>query len=509
MGEDGEFQSNSGWKDASTTASIFARANYGFDNRYLLTATLRRDGSSKFGRNNKWGTFPSVALAWRINQEKWLESAHWLNNLKLRLGYGKVGNSNIDTYRYGSGMQTVLTPFGTGYIPQNLANPNIKWEASEQWNAGLDFAVLDNRLSFTVDVYRKQTQDLLMQMFVPGHLGPSGDDVWGSIAPPYANVGKTRNTGIDVQINAIPVTNKDFHWSSSVTLSHNRNKIVALNEDSQVIYGKIDWFSEFGTCTMFKVGEPMGVFYGYETDGLFMNEADILGHATQTGGDTPYANKIDKVSGAWIGDVKFVDQNGDGVINDADQKVIGDPNPDIVYGWTNTFNYKNFELNIGLTGQFGGDILNWARSRVEGLSSIWDNQSTDVLDRAQAMLIDPAGGDVIANLMLAPGSNGIPRFSNLDANGNQRMSDRWLEDATYLRIQNISLAYNLPQNWAKKAFLQNAKLYFNVQNVYTFTKYKGYDPEIGAFNQSSLLQNIDRGRYPTPRTYTIGLNLAF
>ncbi len=146
---------------------------------------------------------------------------------------------------------------------------------------------------------------------------------------------------------------------------------------------------------------------------------------------------------------------------------------------------------------------------MEGLSSIWDNQSTDVLDRAQAMLIDPAGGDVIANLMLAPGSNGIPRFSNLDANGNQRMSDRWLEDATYLRIQNISLAYNLPHNWAKKAFLQNAKLYFNVQNVYTFTKYKGYDPEIGAFNQSSLLQNIDRGRYPTPRTYTIGLNLAF
>lgn len=509
MGEDGEFQSNSGWKDSSTTASFFARANYGFDNRYLLTATIRRDGSSKFGANNKWGTFPSVALAWRINQEKWFEDMHWLNNFKLRLGYGKVGNSNIDTYRYGSGMQTVLTPFGTGYIPQNLANPNIKWEASEQWNVGLDFAVLDNRLSFTVDWYRKQTQDLLMQMFVPGHLGPSGDDVWGSIAPPYANVGQTRNTGVDVQINAIPVTTKDFHWSSAITLSHNRNKIVALNEDSQIIYGKIDWFSAFGTCTMFKVGEPMGVFYGYETDGLFQNEAEIVGWATQTGGDVKYANKIDKVSGAWIGDIKFVDQNGDGIINDADQKVIGDPNPDLVYGWTNTFNYKDFELNIGLQGQFGGDILNWARSRIEGLSSIWDNQSNDVMKRAQAIRIDPNGGDEIANLMLANRSNGIPRFSNLDANGNQRMSDRWLEDATYLRIQNISLAWNLPQKWAKKAYLSNAKIYFNVQNVYTFTNYKGYDPEIGAYNQSSLLQNIDRGRYPTPRTYTLGLNLSF
>ncbi|MDE6541945.1 MAG: SusC/RagA family TonB-linked outer membrane protein, partial [Muribaculaceae bacterium] len=478
--------------------------------RYLLTATIRRDGSSKFGSNNKWGTFPSVALAWRINQEKWFEDVTWLNNLKLRLGYGKVGNSNIDTYRYGSAMQTVLTPFGTGYIPQNLANPNIKWEASEQYNVGLDFAVLDNRLSFTVDWYRKQTQDLLMQMFVPGHLGPSGDDTWGTIAPPYANVGQTRNTGIDVQINAIPVTTKDFHWSSSVTLSHNRNKIVALNEDSQIIYGKIDWFSEFATATMFKVGEPMGVFYGYETDGLFQNEAEIVGWATQTGASAgPYANKVDKVSGAWIGDIKFVDQNGDGIIDDADQKVIGDPNPDLVYGWTNTFNYKDFELNIGLQGQFGGDILNWARSRVEGLSSIWDNQSADVLNRAQAVRINPNGGDEIANLMLAPGSNGLPRFSNLDTNMNQRMSDRWIEDATYLRIQNISLAYNLPAKWAKKAFLQNAKLYFNVQNVYTFTKYKGYDPEIGAFNQSSLLQNIDRGRYPTPRTYTLGLNLSF
>ena len=246
-----------------------------------------------------------------------------------------------------------------------------------------------------------------------------------------------------------------------------------------------------------------------ETDGLFQNEAEIVGWATQTGGSEAYNNKIDKVSGAWIGDIKFVDQNGDGIINDADQKVIGDPNPDLVYGWTNTFTYKGIELNIGLTGQFGGDILNWARSRVEGLSSIWDNQSTDVLNRAQAIRIDPNGGDEIANLMLAPGSNGIPRFSNLDANMNQRMSDRWIEDATYLRIQNISLGYTLPSAWAKKAFLQNAKIYFNVQNVYTFTKYKGYDPEIGAYNQSSLLQNIDRGRYPTPRTFTLGLNLAF
>ena len=283
---------------------------------------------------------------------------------------------------------------------------------------------------------------------------------------------------------------------------------MALNDDSQIIYGNVDWYAPFQTVSMFKVGQPMGVFYGYVTEGLFRNEADILSHATQTGGSDPYANKIDKTSGAWIGDLKFKDLNGDGIINDADQTIIGDPNPDLTFGFTNTFTYKDWELNIGLTGQIGGDVLNWARYRTEGLSSIWDNQAVSVLDRAQAVKIDPNGGDDISNLQLADGHNGMPRFSNLDSNGNQRMSDRWIEDGSYLRIQNISLSYNLPSKWAKKAFLQNAKFYVNVQNVYTFTKYSGYDPEIGAFNQSSLLQNIDRGRYPTPRTYTVGPSIS-
>ena len=506
MGEDGDFVKNSGWADASSSASVFARANYAFDNRYLLTATVRRDGSSKFGANNKWGTFPSMALAWRASQEKFLQDQEWLNNLKLRLGYGKVGNSNIDTYLYGSAMQTLVTPGGTAYIPKNLANPDLKWEASEQWNIGLDFAALDNRIEFTVDAYHKQTQDLLMQTFVPSHIG---SNEWGEINTPWANIGKTRNIGIDIQINARPVVTKNFHWNSALTISHNRNKIVALNDDSQRIYGKVDWYAPFQTVSMFAVGQPMGVFYGYETEGLFENEADILGHATQTGGTNPYSNKVDKVSGAWIGDLKFRDRDGDGVITDNDQTVIGDPNPDFTFGFTNTFTWKEWELNVGLTGQVGGDILNWSRYRTEGLSSIWDNQATSVLGRAEVVKINPEGGDDISNLQLASGHNGIPRFSNLDANGNQRMSDRWIEDASYLRIQNISLSYNLPGKWARKAFLQSAKLYVNVQNVYTFTKYSGYDPEIGAFNQNALMQNIDRGRYPTPCTYTVGLNLSF
>lgn len=507
MTEDGDFVSNAGAEDKVTTASVFARVNYSFDSRYLLTATLRRDGSSKFGATHKWGTFPSVAVAWRVDREKFMErSLGWLDNLKLRFGYGKVGNSNIGTYLYGAAMQSVSTANGTAYYPANLSNPDLRWEASEQINAGIDFGIFNSRFDITVDFYRKQTDGLLLKVFTPGYLASSD---WPYIDPPYANIGKTRNTGVDIQINARPVTNRNFEWRTSLTLSHNKNKVVSLNDNSQIMYGKIDWFTAFATATMIKAGYPMGVFYGYVTEGIFETPDQIRNHATQTGGSEPYANHIDETTGVWLGDLKFKDLNDDGVINEDDQTVIGDPNPDLTYGWTNTFEWKNFELSIGLTGQFGGKILNWARSKTEAVSSIWDNQTVDVLGRARYEKIDPNGGNDIDNYRLTDKGNGIPRFSNLDGNSNGRMSDRWLEDATYLRIQNISLSYSLPAKWASMAHLQSAKIYFNVQNVYTFTKYKGYDPEIGAYNQSALYQNIDRGRYPTPRTYTIGLNLTF
>lgn len=378
LGEDGEYVSNYGWKDGASSASFFGRANYGYDNRYLLTATLRADGSSKFGPNNKWGWFPSVAAAWRISQESFLQDVTEIANLKLRLGYGRVGNSNIDTYRYAAAMMTMLTPNGTAFFPNNLSNPDLKWESSQQYNAGIDFAMFNNRLDISVDVYRKETKDLLMQIYTPSYIATNE---WQTILNPYANVGKTRNTGIDVSISARPVVTKDFTWQSNLVLSHNKNKVVSLNDDSQVLYGSIDWWSQFQTATMFKAGLPMGVFYGYETEGLFQNADDIRNHATQTGGSEPYANNIDQTTGVWVGDIKFKDQNGDGVIDENDQVVIGDPNPDLTFGWTNTFTWREWELGIGLTGQIGGDVLNFARFKTEGLTSIWDNQSTRVLGR--------------------------------------------------------------------------------------------------------------------------------
>ncbi|MGN0213626.1 MAG: SusC/RagA family TonB-linked outer membrane protein [Muribaculaceae bacterium] len=504
MTGDGDFVQNSGYKDRSTQASIFGRVNYGYDNRYLATFTMRADGSSKFGPENKWGYFPSVALAWRASQESFLRDVNWLNNLKLRLGYGQVGNANISTYLYGSAMQSYVTPMGTGYYLKNIPNPSLKWEASEQFNAGIDFAAFNSRIELTVDVYKKQTKDLLLQMLIPTYLGGAE---WNYLQAPYANIGKTENTGIDISLNTRNIVTKNFTWSSNLTISHNKNKVVALNDESQIMYGKLDWWSEFQTATMIKTGQPMGVFYGYQVDRLFTSEQDILDSPVQVN-DGSGRNRIDKITGVYPGDIKFKDISGpdgvpDGVIDENDQTVIGDPNPDFTFGFTNTFTYKDFDLSIGLTGSVGGDILNFARYKTEAMNSIWDNQSVTVLGRARAA-IDENGSAYLVNTDAE-----LPRFSSLDGNRNNRMSTRWIEDGSYLRIQNVALSYHFPTKLLQKAGIASARVYLNVQNLYTFTGYKGYDPEIGAFNQSALRQNIDMGRYPTPRTYTLGLNLSF
>ncbi len=500
---DGVFGSNSGWKDKTTKVSAFARLNYNYDERYLLTATFRADASSKFGPSNKWGFFPSAAFAWRISNEQFLRDSEVLSNLKLRLGYGLVGNDNIGTYKYGSTMQTMLSPFpgaNSSYIPSNISNANLKWEASEQYNLGVDFGMINNRISLSVDLYQKDTKDLLLQVSTPSYMG-------NKIQAPYANIGKVRNRGVDIALNLVPVERPDFTWNSNIIVSVNRNEVLGLNDDSQVIYNGVDVYfgAAFKTASLIKVGQPIGVFYGYTTEGYFQNEEDVLQHAVQVeDGNNPGKNLYNKMNGVYTGDIKFKDLDDSGSIDAADQSIIGDPNPDFTYGWTNTFNYKNWELTVGLNGVVGGDILNIARYRVESLSSSWDNQSARMADRA-LIATDELGNDYLAN----PATAVAPRFAPNDINGNRRMSDRWLEDGTYLRIQNVTLAYNFPRRWLQKASIQSLKLYVTLQNLYTWTNYSGYDPEIGAFNQSAGMQNYDMGRYPTPRMYIVGLNIGF
>lgn len=508
IGADGVYTANSGWKDASTGVSVFGRANYNYSDRYLLTATMRADGSSKFGSNNRWGYFPSFAGAWRISGENFMKpTENWLNNLKLRVGYGQVGNANIGTYLYGSTMMAFPTAFGTAYRMSNNANPDLKWEASEQYNLGLDVGLLNGRIDFSIDGYYKTTKDLLLQPSVSPVLGGSN---WADIQTPYMNIGKVENKGIDISLNTHNIATKNFDWRSSAVISINRNKVKALDDLGTTIYGSLDWYAGFQTVSMITVGQPIGVFYGYVTDGIFQDGEDLRNSAR------PEGVGIHRTTGSWVGDVKFKDISGpdgvpDGVINEYDQVIIGDPNPDFTFGFSNTFTYKNWELGVGITGAVGGDILNYVRVKTEGLSSQWDNQSKDVLDRVQLGYRDGNNMNVSDPdncYILNPGST-IPRWSGNDINGNNRMSDRWIEDGTYVRIQNISLAYNFPKAWLGKCNITNCKLYFNVQNVYTFSDYSGLDPEIGSYNQQAGLSNVDMGRYPSPRVFTFGANVTF
>ncbi|MFV0290755.1 MAG: SusC/RagA family TonB-linked outer membrane protein [Mangrovibacterium sp.] len=505
MTQDGTFVSNTGYKDAASSASFFGRLNYNYAERYILTATMRADGSSKFGPSSKWGYFPSAAFAWRVNNEQWLKNVDKISNLKLRLGYGLVGNSNIGTYKYGSAMYSINSPLGTAYRLENVSNPDLRWEASEQYNLGVDLGLFNQRVNLTVDVYEKRTKDLLMQVSIPSYLGDQSE--YDGIAAPWVNIGQTENRGIDISLNTVNIEKPNFTWSSSVIFSHNKNKVVALNDDSQVIYGSLDWWSEFQTVSAIMVNQPMGVYYGYKVDRLFTDKEDILNSPVQYDNNADGVNDYGKATGIYPGDIKFQDINnggeGDGKIDDNDQTVIGDPNPLFTFGFNNTFSYKNWDLTVGINGSVGGDILNFTRYKTEGMTSIWDNQAAAVIDRAKI------GTDENGNTYLMNPESSVPRAATNDFNRNTRMSDRWIEDGTYVRIQNITLAYHIPNSVLSSIGVSSCKVYGTVQNLYTFTDYSGYDPEIGAFNQSALLQGIDMGRYPLPRTFTFGINLGF
>lgn len=498
-----------GWKDASSLASYFGRVNYNFNERYLLTFTVRADGSSKFGPNNRWGVFPSASFKWRVMNEAFMPQGDVLTDFNIRLGYGQVGNQAIPNYAFGSALNTVNTAFGTGYRSARISNPDLKWEATVQRNIGLDLSLWNGRADVTLDLYQKDTRDMLLEIPIPNYLGGQGGP-----SSPYVNTGKMENKGIELGVNTINIDNDGFKWSTDITFTLNRNKVISLERNfTRNLY----WYSEFQTATNTVEGLPIGSFYGYETEGLFQNQEDILSHAVQVkedgseSGERPQGvNYMHQRDGVWVGDVKFKDQNGDGVINTADQVFLGNAQPKFSYGFNNRFNYKDLELSVFLTGVYGGEILNYSRVRIEGQISPFNNQAQTVADRARIELIDPEGSRTDpANVVLANPDAKVPRFATNDVNRNNRMSDRFLEDGTYLRIQNVTLAYNIPNSISRKVAIQRARVYVNVQNLYTFTKYTGYDPEIGAFNQGPLLQNVDMGRYPQPRIFTVGGSLTF
>lgn len=499
---------------SSAMASFFTRETLNWDDRYLLTYTYRYDGSSNFGPENRWAGFHSVAAAWRFSNEKFFEPVRKvIDNGKLRLGWGQTGNANIGGYAWGVAMSRMPSALGAGYRPANIANPAIKWETQEQWNAGIDLNMLNNRLNLVVDAYIKTSKDMLMSMQLSSYMGTQGNGS-SALAAPKGNFGEIQNKGIEIEVTGRPFVG-EFEWESSFQISFNRNKLKALSgtENAQLVgYGQ--WSD---VVSVSEIGQPLYNFYGYVVEGVYRDYDDIMNSPTPD--HFPSDGVFNKSNTVWVGDLKYKDVNGDGKIDANDRTVIGSPMPKFTFGWTNTFRYKNIDLSIFLNGSYGNDVMNYLGINLTGMKSTWTNQLNSVGDRAQLVPIDPnkvypAGQnwyDDITNIRVKNWQTKTPAARLNDPNDNDRISDRYIEDGSYLRIKNITLGYTFKKSLLKRLHLENLRVYCNIQNLHTFTKYKGYDPEVGASTQDSsgLVYGLDYGRYPSPTTYSFGLNISF
>ena len=475
-------------RQTSALESYFGRAIYSFDNKYSVTASLRADGSSKFADGKRWGYFPSLSGSWKLSKEKFMDDFEAVQNIRLYGGYGVVGNQDIPNYLYTSLLRPVNTGFGTGFVTSNFPNQNLTWESSTQTNVGLDFSLLNNSLNISIEAYNKVSKDFLFQYAASDASTGGGDATPGSIDAPWTNLGEMVNRGIDLTVNYNKNFSDKFSWNSSLTLQHYKNEVTDLG-DVPFINGQMTVnYDGVQNVTITRVGDPIGLFYGLEVEGLFRTLDDFVGAPIQFG--RPFQDAL--FGTTWLGDIKFKDQNGDGVIDDNDRTVIGNPHPDFTFGFQNSFMYKNFDLSIFLQGSYGNDIFNGVDRLLTAGNRTFTNQAPSVLDYWS-----------VSN----PNASS-PRLARNDTR-NIDISDRYIEDGSYVRIQNVTLGYTLDSKISEKIGLANLKIYGSVQNLYTFTKYSGYDPEIGSFNQNPLLKGIDAGRYPSPRTFTLGLNVEF
>lgn len=501
-----------GYASTSALQSQFGRAFYSYNDRYLATFTLRHDGSSKFARGNRWGWFPSAALAWRVSQEDFLKDNKVINNLKLRLGWGATGNQNIDNDQYKSMLATYQTAFGVGVLNANNANPDLKWETTYSWNAGFDLSLFNSRIDLVFDWYYKKTNDLLMQPSVPAFLGSGGGSNYGVASNPWRNIGSLRNTGVEFTINTVNIQNKHFTWTSNIVFSLNRNKILSLDSESGSVAREFQTGSDTQIVTNTVVGKPIGQFYGWKVIGRFDEPTDFYykdadGNVKQVA--LPEGCSIGK-NGTWLGDYRFADINGDGVIDNNDKTFIGNPEPKFTFGFGNTFSYRGFDLSLQFSGSYGNKILNYNRRLLE-ITGSTSNLLSSVKNYAQVEMIDPNGPDDFRNYHVVNASTTtMPRlYTDSYSNMNNRISDAYIEDGSYIRLQNVSLSYTLPRKLISKWYITNLKVYCNIQNLFTITEYSGYDPEVGSLWGDALKNGIDYSRYPSPRIYTFGLNVSF
>ena len=512
---------NSGF-GSSAMASFFTRETYNYDDRYMATYTFRRDGSSNFGPDNRWANFHSFAASWRFTNEAFLKNATraiGLDNGKIRVGWGQTGNANIGGGAWESGMSKMPTGLGDSQRPANISNTGIHWEKQVQTNIGFDLNFLKNRINLTVDLYKKVSSDMLMSLTLPSYMGTQGNGS-SALAAPKGNFGTIENKGLEITLDTHPIDKKNFSWDSNFQISFNRNKLVALDGSANAqLVGYGQW-SDIVSVT--EIGQSLYNFYGYVVEGVYESLEDIQ--------NSPKAEKypadgvFNRATTVWVGDIKFKDINGDNVINEHDQTNIGSPLPKFTFGWTNTFRYKNVDLTVFLNGTYGNKVLNYnmmgqGYNGLVHMNSTWTNQHVSIQDRARLAVVDAektyADGsmwyDDITNVKVANTGTKTPRPSIQDPNDNDRLSTRYIEDGSYLRVKNITLGYTFPKTVLQKVKIDNVRVYMNIQNLYTFTKYTGFDPEVGASTQDSsgLTFGVDNGRYPSPMTCSFGLNITF
>jgi TonB-linked SusC/RagA family outer membrane protein len=507
-------QITNGW-GTTTMASFFGRLTYNYADRYMATATLRFDGSSNFGPNKRWASFPSFAVGWRFTNEKFVQSwtRNWLNNGKLRIGWGATGNAGDKAYRWGTTITRMPSFLGMGYRPSNIPNPDVKWESQKQWNVGLDLGFFNDRIGITADWYRKESKDLLMLSQLPSFMGTSGN-VSSALTAPYGNYGDLLNTGLELTLNTHPVVGR-FQWDSNFEISWNKSTLQSLQgATSTNLVGYGQWND---VVSVTRVGGQLFDFYGYVTDGIYQNLKDLQTSAKPE--KYPADGKFNRNNTVYVGDIKYKDLNGDGVIDAKDQTDLGHALPKFTWGWTNTFRYQNFDLTVFINGSVGAKALNYMKMKLTEMNTTWSNQLKDVLNRAILEPIDPTvvytdGShwyDHVENVKVANPGATMPRATLSDPNNNDRISDRYIENASYLRMKNIALGYTFPKKWIDHFGVSNLRVYFNIQNLFTITPYDGYDPEIGRSTNDSngFSYNVDAGRYPSPITFSFGLNLTF
>lgn len=461
--------------------SFFGRATYNYNNRYLFAFTYRADGSSKFGENNKWGYFPSASFAWRASKESFIKDLNVFDELKIRATYGVNGSDRISAYSsqalYGTIATAIGNAAGVGTVINKMANKDLRWEKTAEYDLGIDIAILKGKLSFTADYYEKNTSDLLLDFSLPATSG------YTTVSK---NVGSVSNKGFEFDLTSRNITGK-FNWTTSLNAAINRNTVTDLGGLTEIpAISNSSQNTKFGNVVLIKEGEPLGVFFGHRVAGVFQNQAEVDAGAKVPGTTT------------LPGFFKYVDTNIDGMITDADKVILGNPQPDWNGGITNTFSFKNIDLSVFAVFQQGNSILNTSGTKLMDLSG--DNNQLDIVrDRWRAP--NPETGD--------PGhpSNTIQRaYKGYPA----LMSDFYVEDGSYVRIKTLTLAYNLPKPILNKVKVSGLKLYVSGTNLFTFTDYYGgYDPEVSIQGKNGVGAGLDNGSYPTSKMFVFGLNANF